>query len=224
MRQARSAFPRHPGHRVHRAGRQAVHAADPLGQALDASRAQDRRRHGRGRAHHPRAGGDEHQCRPARPAAASDARSQGREDGAGQGPASFARRRLRRARVRRRRGGASQGARPHRDPRPRRDLARGRARHACRGRHPHHARRHDEPRGGGGARHGAALRGRRLLRLDRSRARDAASRRHAAAERRHHHHRRLDRADHQGPRADARARAVGGLQSPDAMGRRLPPA
>ena len=49
--------------------------------------------------------------------------------------------------------------------------------------------------------------------VDRSRARDAASRRHAPAERRHHHHRRLDRADHQGPRADARARAVGGLQS-----------
>ena len=50
LRQARSAFPRHPGHRVHRAGRQAVHAADPLGQALDAGRAEDRRRHGRRRA------------------------------------------------------------------------------------------------------------------------------------------------------------------------------
>ncbi len=30
LRQARSAFPRHPGHRVHRAGRQALHAANPL--------------------------------------------------------------------------------------------------------------------------------------------------------------------------------------------------
>ncbi len=82
-------------------------------------------------------------------------------DGARQGPAGFAGRGLRRARVRRRRGGASQGARPHRDPRAGRDLAGGRARHACRGRHPHHPRRHDEPCGGGGARHGAAMRRRR---------------------------------------------------------------
>ena len=78
--------------------------------------------------------------------------------------------------------------------------------HAAR-RHPHHARRHDQPRGGGGARHGPALRGRRLSRLDRSRARDAAGRRHAAAEGRHHHHRRLDRPDHQGPRGRCASRS-----------------
>ena len=37
---------------------------------------------------------------------------------------------------------------------------------------------------------------------------DAASRRRAAAQGRHRHHRRLERPDHQGPRADARARPL----------------
>ena len=133
-------------------------------------------------------------------------------------------RRFGRAGVRCRRGGASQGAGPHRDSRPRRDFARRRAGHACRARHSHHAGRHDEPCGRGGARHGEALRRRRLFGRDRPRARDAFRRRRASAQGRRGDHRRLDRPDHQGPRADARAGAVGRLQHPDAMGRRLPPA
>ena len=47
----------------------------------------------------------------------------------------------------------------------------------------------------------------------RPRARDAASRPHDPAQGRSPHYRRLDRADHQGPRADARAEDVGGFNT-----------
>ena len=46
-RHARSALPRHAGHRVHGAAGQALHAADAHRQAHGAGGAQDRRRYGR---------------------------------------------------------------------------------------------------------------------------------------------------------------------------------
>ena len=158
-------------------------------------------------------GGDAHRRRPARPAAASDARSQRRarpciakglpaSPGAASGELVFDADEAEQLKAQGRNG----------DPGARRDLARGHPRHACRARHPHRARRHDQPRGGGGARHGPALRRRRRRVSIDLEARDAATRRRALLKGRHHHHRRLDRADHQGPRGDARAGAVGGLR------------
>ena len=167
LRQARSAFPRHPGHRVHGRGRQALGAAKPVRQAEHAGSLEDRRRHGVGRSDDREGGGARHRRRPARSASPSDARSGDAEARHRQGSAGLPRRRLWRARVRRRRGRSSQGARPHADPGAGRDLARGRARHACRGWRHNHPRRHDEPCRCGGARHGAAMRGRRRVGADR---------------------------------------------------------
>ena len=55
---AREALPRHAGHRVHHRERQALGAADALGQADGGSVAAHRRRPRRGRRHHQAGGGD----------------------------------------------------------------------------------------------------------------------------------------------------------------------
>ena len=52
FRPARAALPRHAGHGVHHPGRQALDAADPHRQAHRQGGAEDRRRHGGGRADH----------------------------------------------------------------------------------------------------------------------------------------------------------------------------
>ena len=76
-RAARDALPRHAGHRVHGAARQALHAADPQRQAHRQGGAQDRRRHGARGPDRQEGSGGAHRAELARPAAASDARSQG---------------------------------------------------------------------------------------------------------------------------------------------------
>ena len=77
----------------------------------------------------------------ARPAAASDDRSEGQEGSAGQGPAGLAWRRIGADRVHRRRGGnVGQGGQEG-DPNPYRDVAGRHRRHARRPGHSHHARR-----------------------------------------------------------------------------------
>jgi pyruvate,orthophosphate dikinase len=56
-RSAREALPRHAGPRIHHRARQAVDAADALGQAHGQGGAEDRRRHGRRRPDQPGGGG-----------------------------------------------------------------------------------------------------------------------------------------------------------------------
>ena len=156
----------------------------------------------------------------ARPAPASDHRSQCRAQGHRHRAAGLARRRVRRDRVLRRRGRGAQGQGQERHPGAGRDLARGHPRHA-RGRgHSHHARRHDLARRRGGARHGQALRFRRRRAARRLRRRHHEHRRAHVQGGRHHHHRRLDRAGAGRPRADDRAGAVRRVRHADGLGRR----
>ena len=108
-------------------------------------------------------GGGADRARLARPAPASDHRSEGRAQRDRDRPAGVARRRLRRDRVQLRRGDQAQGRRQEGHPGAGRDLARGHPRHARRRRHPDDARRHDLARRRGRARHGQALRLRRGL-------------------------------------------------------------
>ena len=149
-----------------------------------------------------RGGGDARRSRRARPAAASDHRSEGRAQGDRDRPAGLARRRVRRDRVLGRRGRDAEGAGQEGDPGAGRDLARGHPRHARRRGHPHHPRRHDLARRRGRARHGQALRLRRRLAARRlcGAARMTVGRPDVQGRRRHHH-RRLDRAGAAGPRA-----------------------
>ena len=173
VRRAREALPRHAGHRVHHPGRQALDAADALGQAHHQGRAESRRRPGRGGADHARGGGAAHRCGGPRPAPAPHHRSGRGAAPDRDRPAGVAGRGVGRDRVRRRRGGGPEGPRPRGHPGAHRDQPRGHPRHARRCRHPHHARRHDQPRRGGRPRHGAAVRVRR---------------RHAAHRRQGRHH------------------------------------
>ena len=103
-------LPRHAGPRVHGRAGQAVDAADPLRQAHRQGGAQDRGRAcGRG-ADHPRGGGDPHRPGRARPAPASDHRSQCRAQRHRDRAAGLARRGVGRDRVLGRRGRDAQGA------------------------------------------------------------------------------------------------------------------
>ena len=128
------------------------------GKRTGAGGAEDRGRHGGRGADHARGGGAARRSGLARPAAASDARPQGRAQGHRQGPAGLAGRRVRQGRVQRRPCREDGGSRRGRDPGADRDLARRHPRHARRQGHPDLARRHDQPCRRGGARHGQGLR------------------------------------------------------------------
>ena len=110
LRRARAPLPRHAGPRIHGRAGQAVDAADPLGQAHRQGGAQDRGRACQRGADHPRGGGHPHRSRRARPAAASDHRSQCRAQGHRHRAARLARRGVGRDRVLGRRGRDAQGA------------------------------------------------------------------------------------------------------------------
>ena len=166
-RPAREALLRHAGHRVHRAARQALHAADAQRQAHGQGRAQDRRRHGARGPDRQEGGGGAHRAGLARPAPAPHARSQGRAQGDRQGPAGLAGRGLGQGRVHRRRGREAGARRREGDPGAARDQPRGHPRHARCRRDSDLDRRHDQPRRRGGARHGQALRGGRRRRAHR---------------------------------------------------------
>ena len=110
LRRARAPLPRHAGPRIHGRAGQAVDAADPLGQAHRQGGAQGRgRARGRG-AYHPRGGGHPHRSRRARPAPASDHRSQCRAQHHRDRASGLARSRIGRDRVLGRRGRDAQGA------------------------------------------------------------------------------------------------------------------
>ena len=113
-RRAREALPRHAGPRIHRRAGQALDAADALRQAHRQGGAADRGRARERRPDHPQGGGDARRARLARPAAASDHRSEGRAQGDRDRPAGVARRGLRRDRVLVRRGRDAEGAGPAR--------------------------------------------------------------------------------------------------------------
>ena len=106
-RPARAPLPRHAGHGVHHRARQALHAADPLGQAHRRGRGEDRRGHGRGRHHHQGGGPRPHRAGHGRPAAARPVRPRGAQgcDSHRQGPQRLARRGRRPCRLHRRRRG-----------------------------------------------------------------------------------------------------------------------
>ena len=93
-RDLRAALPRYARHRIHGAAEQALHAANAQRQAHRAGGAEDRRRHGECGADRPQRGVPPHRAFVARPAPASDARPQGREDRAGARLAGLAGRRL----------------------------------------------------------------------------------------------------------------------------------
>jgi hypothetical protein len=160
----------------------------------------------------------------ARPAAASDHRSEG-----GQAqrhrrrPAGVAGRGDRRDRVLFRRGRRDEGGRAARSSSSASRPARRTFTACMRRRHPDHARRHDQPRGRGGARHGQALRFGRGLAARRlsSRHADGAwarpSRRATSSP-----STAVQRPGAQGRRADAPAGAVGRFRQDHGMGRRDP--
>ncbi len=77
VRPARNALPRHAGYRIHGAAGQVVDAADAERQAHRQGGAEDRGRHGRGRADHPRGSGRARRSGGARSIAPPDARSAG---------------------------------------------------------------------------------------------------------------------------------------------------
>ena len=108
-RAAREPLPRHAGRRVHHRARQALDAADARRQAHREGGAEDRRRHGRGRADHARGGDRPHRAGLARPAPAPDARPERRAHADRARPAGLARRGDGRDRLHRRGGGASEG-------------------------------------------------------------------------------------------------------------------
>ena len=110
LRRARAALPRHAGPRIHGRAGQAVDAADPLGQAHRQGGAQDRGRARQRGADHARGGGHPHRPGRARPAAASDHRSQCRAQGDRDRAAGLARRGGGRDRVLGRRGRDAEGA------------------------------------------------------------------------------------------------------------------
>ena len=196
--------------------RQALDAADPQRQAHRRGGAQDRRSTwSRERLIDRERGGAARRAGVARPAAASDARSQG------------ASARCSRAACRPRPAPPSgkvvftadeaedarqQGRDGH--PGAHRDQPRGHPRHARRPGHPHHARRHDQPRGRRRARHGPALRRRRRRAAHRLRRRGTMTvRDHGHQGRRAHHHRRRDRRGDARRGADDPAGAVGRLRA-----------
>ena len=77
--QARKPLPRRAGLRVHRAGRHALHAPDPHGQAHGPCGGQDRRGHGQGGAHYQGRGGPPRGTGLPRPAPPSRHRPQGED-------------------------------------------------------------------------------------------------------------------------------------------------
>ena len=216
---AREALPRHAGPRIHGREGQAVDAADALRQAHRQGRAAHRGRARERGARLPGGGGDARRSGGARPAAASDHRSESRAQRDRDRPAGFARRRLGRDRVLGRRSREPEGAGQEGDPGAGRDLAGRHSRHARRRRHPDHARRHDLACGGGRARHGQALRLRRRLAARRLCGADDVGCRQDLPQGRDRHHRRLDRPGARRPRADARAGALGRVRHADGMGR-----
>ena len=169
-----------------------------------------------------RAGGDAHRSGAARPAVASDDRSDGRLGGGGQGTERLAGRGLREDRAGRGHCRATRRGGGERDPRPLGDHA-GRHPRADPGRgDPHRPRRHDVSRGSCGARDGQAMRRRLRCAFDRPRCADDHSR-HANAVRggRPDHRRRNRCGDH---RRSAARRAGGQRRSGDdpRLGRRVP--
>ncbi len=193
-RRSGEALPRHAGPRIHGRAGQAVDAADAQRQAHRQGGAPHRRRIGAGEADRQGGGGAARRSGRARPAPASDHRSERRAQDHRHRPAGVARRGLRRDRVQLGRRGNAQEPGPQGHPGADRDLARGHPRHARRRRYSHHARRHDLARRGGRARHGQALRLRRRRAAGRLSRADRQRRRRDAQARRHRHHRRLDRA------------------------------
>ena len=175
--QARAPLPGHAGHRVHRAGGEALPAPDALGQADGRGGSADRGGDGargparrpapgqggplaRGEAPGPAPGGAQLPS-PAPPPGGGSRRP---VHGADPGARRHAGGRGRPGRLLARQGGGGRASREATtgDPRPHGNLAGRRGRHA-RGRgRAHLARRADLPRRGGGARHGQAVRGRGL--------------------------------------------------------------
>ena len=102
VRPAGDALPRHAGHRIHRAAGQIVDAADAVRQAHRQGRAEDRGRHGRGRADLARGSCVARRPAGARSIAPPDAGSQGDPRCADQGAAGLARRRIGHGRIRQR--------------------------------------------------------------------------------------------------------------------------
>ena len=218
-RTARKTLSRHAGHGVHRRARQTLDAADAQRQAHRESLAQDRRRHGERGADLARGRRLAHRAAVARPAAASDHRSEG---------ASATIIATRSARL------AGRGLRQHRlQFRRSRAAARPAARRsswcasrrvrktftACtRRRHSHDARRHDVPCGGRRARHGQALRVRRRHDPRRLQGRDDDDRRQDAEEGRCRHDRRLDRPGDRRRGRDDPAGTVRRFRHADGMG------
>ena len=107
LRRAREALPRHAGPRVHRRAGQALDAADPQRQAHRQGRAPHRGRACQREADHQGRGGGADRAGLARPAPASDHRSERRAQRDRDRPAGVAGRGLRRDRVLVRRGDAS---------------------------------------------------------------------------------------------------------------------
>ena len=162
-------LPRHAGHRVHGRGQRAVSPPDALRQAHGGSSGQGGSGHGRRRIDLPRGRGGADRSRAARPASASDDRSDRRVGGRHEGPERLSGRGLRRNRARRGHGRAARQGRGERHPRPLGDDAGRHPRPDPGGGNPHRARRHDLARRGGGARHGQAVRRRLRGALDRHR-------------------------------------------------------
>ena len=225
LRPARSALPRHAGHRVHHRARQALDAADPHRQAHRQGGAEDRRRHGRRGADHRARRRSRASTRPrstsccTRPSTRSaerDVIATGlpASPGAASGEIVFT---ADEAEDARRRG-------PQGHPGAHRDQPRGHPRHARRRGHPDHARRHDQPRRRGGARHGQALRLRRrhaARRLPGRHADRAWARRFSKGDIITIDGAHRPGADRRG--ADAPAGAVGRFRHADGLGRRGAP-
>ena len=174
---ARGALPGHAGHRVHGRGQRALSPADAVGEAHRGRSGEVRGRHGRRGIDLPRGGGDAHRPGAARPAAASDDRSDGRLGGGGQGAERLAGRGLREDRARRGHCRAARQGGGERDPRPLGDDAGRHPRADPGGGDPHRPRRHDVSRSGRGARDGQAVRRRLRCAFDRPRCADDHARR-----------------------------------------------
>src|SRR5437588_402590 len=158
---AREALQGRAGPRVHHRARQALHAADALGQADRRGGGEHRRRHGQGTPHHQEGGRRSRRAAPAGAAAVPACRSRGQSVAACSRRPCVTRRRVRRRGLRRgHRGGVGQAGQGG-DPRSGRDQPERRPRHGRGEGHPHADRRDRLARRAGRPRHGPAVRRRR---------------------------------------------------------------
>ena len=220
LRQARSAFPRHPGHRVHRARKASCSCCRPARASAHAGRAQDRRRHGRAEGLISReeavAGIDAGPARPAAcirrsiptPTRPCIAKGLPASPGAASGELVFDADEAVHLKAQ---GHTVILARVETSPEDVQGMHAAAGILTTRGGMTSHAA--VVARGMGRP----CVVGASAVQIDLERE-TLHGRRRASAQGRHRHHRRLDRADHQGPRADARAESLGGLHHADAAG------